>query len=94
MAYSVTTKVKAATLRKKGFSLGDISRNLKVSKATLSLWLRELNLDRKAKKRLIIKIQTAQKRGRNTIKEKEKVCSSNLNKEHTKILKRLGLVRN
>lgn len=45
-------KIKAIKLRKKGFSLQEISQSLNIAKSTASLWLREISLSEEAKKRL------------------------------------------
>ena len=52
MTYSNSIKIQAQTLRKKGFSMRDIAKRLKISISTASLWLRDVNLDDKAQKRL------------------------------------------
>lgn len=45
-------KNKAITLRKKGFSFKEINEKLGISKSTASLWLRDIKLSEKAKKRI------------------------------------------
>jgi transcriptional regulator with XRE-family HTH domain len=45
-------KNKAVALRKKGFSFREISERIGISKSTASLWLRDVNLSRIAKKRI------------------------------------------
>lgn len=52
MAYPIKLREKAIFLRKKGFSLGETSERLKITKSTASLWLRDVTLDSKAKQRL------------------------------------------
>jgi len=52
MSYRHSLFVKAVNLRKNGLSLHEISNRLKIAKSTASLWLRDINLNEKAKKRL------------------------------------------
>ncbi len=49
-------RIKAIELREKGCSLKEISNNLRVSKSTASLWVRDIKLSDAAKKILISKI--------------------------------------
>lgn len=52
MRYPVKIKNKAIQLRKRGYSLNEISKKMKISKSTASLWLRKVKLNKNAKKRL------------------------------------------
>lgn len=52
MRHPVELKEKVINLRKKGFSLKEISEKLSIAKSTASIWLRNINLDKKAQKRL------------------------------------------
>lgn len=49
---SVEIKEKAISLRKRGFSLTEIANKLEIAKSTSSLWLRNIQLNEKAKERL------------------------------------------
>ena len=49
-------KIKAINLRKKGLSYKEILKKVKVSKSTLSIWLREIKLTREQKDRLTDKM--------------------------------------
>lgn len=49
MAYPIQIKEKAVTLRKKGCSYNEINRKLRISKGTLSKWLSEIHLSKKAR---------------------------------------------
>ena len=51
---------KAQELRKRGFSLKEISDSLKISKSTASLWSRDIQLSKKAAKRLSAKVTHGQ----------------------------------
>lgn len=48
----IAIKEKAVNLRIKGFSIKEIARKLSIAQSTSSLWLRDINLGDKAKKRL------------------------------------------
>jgi len=52
MKHASVVKVRAINLRKKGYSLQEISHVLEISKSTVSLWVRGLKLDFVAQKRL------------------------------------------
>jgi len=45
-------KIKAEKLRRQGFSFREISEELKISKSTASLWLRNVGLSKDAKERI------------------------------------------
>ena len=45
-------KIRAIKLRKKGFSLQEISQSLNIAKSTASLWLRKISLSEEAIKKL------------------------------------------
>ena len=51
---------KAQELRRKGFSLKEISENLKIAKSTASLWSRDIPLSKKAANRLSAKVTRGQ----------------------------------
>ncbi len=48
-------KDKARVLRKKGLSLGEISKKLKLSKSTLGAWLKNVKLNKIQKQNLLKK---------------------------------------
>lgn len=54
--YSPKTKQKARNLRTKGWSLGEISRKIKIPKNTLSGWVRDIRLTEKQEERIRQKI--------------------------------------
>lgn len=49
----IEVKDKALRLRKKGYSIKEISDKLNIAKSTSSLWVRNLELDEKARERLV-----------------------------------------
>lgn len=71
MAYSNEVRHRAVELRRKGYSLKEISEHFKISKSTASLWVGDIILDVKATKRLL----TIIKRGQfiSAQKKKEKI---------------------
>ncbi len=52
MSYSIEFKEKAVKLRRKGYSIKEISQKLNISKATSSIWLKNVSLNSKALERL------------------------------------------
>lgn len=52
MSYSLATKEKAFSFRRKGFSIKEIAVKLRIAKSTSSLWLNDILLDEKAQNRL------------------------------------------
>ena len=53
MAYSNDVRNKAITLRREGYSLNELSEQFKIAKSTISLWVRDLILDKEARQRLL-----------------------------------------
>lgn len=56
----VKEKLKAISLRKKGYSIKEISRSLSVAKSSVSLWVRNVKLNETAKQRLLSRIKLGQ----------------------------------
>ncbi len=52
MSHSFELKTKAELLRRRGFSLKEISENLNISKSTASIWLSSIELSKTAQDRL------------------------------------------
>jgi len=52
MAYPIELKQEAIDLRKKGYSIKEVSKKLNIAKSTSSYWLRSIKLNQKALKRL------------------------------------------
>lgn len=75
-----TEKQKAIKLRKKGFSYGEILKQVPVAKSTLSLWLRSVGLSKKQEQRLTEKRLAAMKRGWEACRRK-RILTSNKIKE-------------
>ena len=57
-------KEKALAMRKQGRSINDIAKKLYLSKSTVSIWCRGVNLSEKQKKILAEKSEEGRKRGR------------------------------
>ncbi len=64
---------RAILLREKGFSFREISEKIGIAKSTASLWLRDIDLSRKAKKRITELGIRGRKKGIETNKKKRKV---------------------
>ena len=71
-------KNKAIKLREKGFSMGEISQAVGVSKSTVSLWVKDLKLSNKAKKIIASKLTKGQEMSIKThheiTRQKEKIA--------------------
>lgn len=63
-------EIKAKELRKKGYSINELSRILIVSKSTISKWVNHIELSSKAKKRIENNYSKGQLASQKTIKEK------------------------
>lgn len=63
-AHSKATKQKACQLRKQGWSLGEISREMEIPKNTLSGWLKDILLTEAQKERIKKKITASASLGR------------------------------
>lgn len=59
-------QIAAARMRKEGFSLNEISKKLKVSKSSVSMWVRPIKLSKKAQASLAEKRYVAIKKSRET----------------------------
>lgn len=60
MAYQIETKERAINLRKRGWSLNEIEKELKISKSTISGWVSDTKLSDVATRRLLSRIQKGQ----------------------------------
>jgi len=63
-------KIQAIDLRKSGRSYGEIRREIKVSKATLSLWLRDIVLTPEQEDRIYVEGLKALKKSLKKLKKK------------------------
>jgi hypothetical protein len=70
---SKVLKRKANLLRRKGFSFKEIAEDLKISKSTASLWLKDVELSKKAKKRIINLGVFGRKKGIETNRKKREM---------------------
>ena len=79
------SKIKAVKLRKQGLSYNEIKKSVKVAKSTLSLWLKNIPLSAKHKKRLYTKQIVFLSRGAQSQKERRarevKIIIENAEKE-------------
>lgn len=71
-------KILALSLRKKGLSYGEILKEIKVSKSTLSIWLREVELSDIQKNKLknkmdIVRYNVAKRKVKNRIDQTKKI---------------------
>lgn len=99
MKPKVEEKLKAVRLRKRGYSLNEIVEKIGVAKSSISLWVRNITLTSRARKRLLTKIKLGQlavaenkrKRTRETInsyrlKASKEVNLAWINKKISKII--------
>lgn len=86
MKYKYTIK-KAIELRKRGFSLKEISDKLLISKSTASKWLKDTKIDKIGIDRLDKKITRGRKRGVNTVKNIRELKNEIIKKQSEALLK-------
>lgn len=84
MAYGKEVKNKAFSLRYKGYSLSEISKTLRISKATASFWVGKLNLSESAVKRLKSRQIVGQQKTVETKRAKKQEFIKQLEKEKSK----------
>lgn len=70
MRYSLKKKEKAIALRKQGCSIKEVAQKMNIAKSTSSLWLREVELNKKAQKRLKNRKIFGQYKARKTVEKK------------------------
>lgn len=66
MEPKIAERNRAILLRRQGYSLNDISSELKVSKGSVSIWVRKVSLSEKAKKRILQKREIGALKSRRT----------------------------
>lgn len=99
MAYNIDIKLKAISLRKKGYSIKEIASTFNIAKSTSSLWCSTIMLNSKAQQRLQKRqilgqykaMQTVLKKRRSKDQERLKLTKDllsniELTKEHLKLL--------
>jgi hypothetical protein len=79
---NLISKEKAIILRKKGFSIGEISKKLNRPKTTISYWCRDILLTKKQEERIIKKSISAGIKSGLEISKKSKVKRDILNKKY------------
>lgn len=87
-------KLKAKDLRKKGFSIKEIRKKLNVSLSSVSVWVRDVRLNKKQLKKLYLNRKTGNLKGsiiaaQNKIKEREEITKM-LNEQGRKDIGRLS----
>ncbi len=70
MKQRILNKLEAIRLRKKGYSLNEIVEKLNVAKSSVSLWVRDVELHSKAKRRLLTRVRKGQLAARESKKRK------------------------
>lgn len=90
----IDLKLKARILRKKGLSIGEIQKRLKVSRSSVSIWVRDIRLTKKQLEKLYLNKKTGNLKGSiiaamNKIKTREEL-TKRLMKEGEKEIGRLS----
>lgn len=70
-------KLTAIKLRKNGYSIGEIAGKLSISKSTVSVWVRDVILSDKARKRIRLRMDTARIAAGATLSNKRKQREKN-----------------
>ncbi len=89
MSHSIDLKEDATKLRKKGFSIKEISKKLDISVSTSSLWLSNIILSTKAQERLRIRKILGQYKAVETNKKKRIALKKQINLNSDKSLKQI-----
>jgi hypothetical protein len=90
MIAKIEEKKKAIELRKKGLSYSEILKQVPVTKASLSLWLRDIRLSKKQQDRLVKKSLSKLNLGAKIKKEKRILKTERIKK---KAVKEIGKIR-
>lgn len=90
----IDARKKAAFLRKKGFSFREISEKVKISKSTASLWLRDIELSKNAKKRIYKLGVNGRKKGNDLVKSRIKMADEKILKNVEKSVGKCVLLKN
>lgn len=86
MRRKLEEKKKAIKLREKGFTINEITQKLRVSRSSVSLWVRETPLNRAAKERLELKRRDARIAVAGSKKQKINALVYNYQKDTQKLL--------
>lgn len=86
MSYSINIKERAFRLRKKGYSIKEITKLLNIAQSTSSLWLENISLSLKAQERLKNRKILGQYKSREIALRKRRENSLNLTKKVEKLL--------
>jgi hypothetical protein len=81
---NVKIKNQAIALRRKGYSIKEISKKLPIAQSTASLWLRDIELSEKAKERIMELGNKGRDRGLRTNTERRALERLGIEKEVTK----------
>lgn len=81
MKQKIEEKLKAIKLRKQGHSVNEIVEKVRVAKSSVSVWVRNVQLDDKAKDRLLTKIKLGQLVSAENKRKKTKQAMDNYHQE-------------
>lgn len=91
MKQKIEEKLKAISLRKKGYSLNEIVEKVGVAKSSVSVWVRNIPLNNHARKRLLTKIKIGQLISAENKRRKTKEILDNYRKQALKDIRNKGL---
>lgn len=89
MAYKFNIKTRAISLRKRGYSLKEVSEKLKIAKSTASDWLRKVDLSIKAQDRLKKKKIFGQYKGRKVLLQRRQDEIAKISKQSQNLVSKL-----
>lgn len=91
MAYHISIRKHAEVLRRKGFSLNEIHGATGISKATLSVWLYNIELGNDARNRLLTKIKLGQVISAENKKRRAREAEEGFRMQAERLLKKVSI---
>ena len=83
-------KLKAIEFRKKGVGFGQILKEVRVSKSTLSLWLRDVEVDKDIKEKILVGRELSRRLAAESRKQQRKINTAAAIEQGTKEFSRLS----
>jgi transposase len=74
MKRKIIEKIKAIELRKRGYSVNEIVKNIGVSKSSISTWVRNVVLSEQSRKRRSTKRKSTSKKRNSVARDFKKLC--------------------
>jgi transposase len=92
--YSINLKQKANSLRKEGYSINEISNQLKVNKSTIYYWVKKIYLNLIAQNRLQQRVIIGQKKALKRNKKKREILLKQLKQETINTISKIDINSN